>query len=599
MSIRTELLGKGAVEDIICRSKIVLPYIEQNDKSPIWDGNLFVYKEPNKGKYDNKKRDLNNTIPVQVKGISVKKLSMKIASHSFDIDDLAAYYRNGGVILFVAEIDDDYNKRVFYVSLLPYDIKVIVGDFENSAGEIKVDLKHLDTSMINEFEDTCENFILNRELQFSTKMFQLPIEKAKQLIITSTLRHSSFEDYLLNNSVFLYGKGSENDIIPLLVDKIDISEIEKQIIRTVSINEKKYFDTYKVIHKKENVELVFDDNLVFTLQKEKLCINYKFHAVLEKQFNCIEFIMRFIENRGFSLSNHPINLISGDINSDEHEQIHNYYKYLRNTAALLDLFGVNYCELNLDSITDKGQKNLNLLINTMVFGNDFPRIDNIPAKFRFDIANLSLLTVIYKNSNGKVIIEDFASLRSKRLTAIPKCEAGKENREHYDVSPFIILNMEDIISSTNINPYMIKKSIQDIEYTEGYGNSVVMLLLEMIKAYDKTKDNEYLDVSLEICLWLKEHDPNNPIHLINEYQIYSRQRELLQKEIKVLHDMVEMQKDYSEYILLLCAIDILLKDIVAFEKHFNEISEEQREMFIGYPIYMLYKKLKEETPNHI
>ena len=228
----------------------------------------------------------------------------------------------------------------------------------------------------------------------------------------------------------------------------------------------------------------------------------------------------------------------------------------------------------------------------MVFGKDAPNIINAPGKYRFVIANISLLTLIYINQNGKVIIDNIANLEPNKYRLVPKNKEGQDEDYSIAISPLVMLTSEDIISSTNINPEILKEGIRKIEYSNEYATWVVELLLNIIYAYDKVKVVEYLHSALEICMWLKEHDPTSPIHLINEYQIYHRQRELREEEIGVLQSLIETLKYHDEYPMLLCAIYLLLDDIAAFEFHFNQLPDEQRKLFVCFPIYILYNQKK-------
>ena len=46
-------MAKIAVEEYFCTNGYVRPYINENDKMPIWDGNLFVYRDKEKLVNDN------------------------------------------------------------------------------------------------------------------------------------------------------------------------------------------------------------------------------------------------------------------------------------------------------------------------------------------------------------------------------------------------------------------------------------------------------------------------------------------------------------------------------------------------------------------
>ena len=78
-----EELSVGAIRKLIMNSSKLDSDIPTNDKSPSWDGEIFLYNEhKSKGKGDIKRR-----IPVQVKGTKVKKFSNNTSNYSFEVSD--------------------------------------------------------------------------------------------------------------------------------------------------------------------------------------------------------------------------------------------------------------------------------------------------------------------------------------------------------------------------------------------------------------------------------------------------------------------------------------------------------------------------------
>ena len=63
----------------LAKCEILMPYIDSNDKTPVWDGEIQVYR-------DNKhKSDWVRRIPIQVKGTTVGSISYNCISHKVRI----------------------------------------------------------------------------------------------------------------------------------------------------------------------------------------------------------------------------------------------------------------------------------------------------------------------------------------------------------------------------------------------------------------------------------------------------------------------------------------------------------------------------------
>lgn len=72
-------------EEILKNSDCLSPYINSNDKTPLWDGNIFVYSG------GNKTNDLyEGKIDVQIKGRNVKQFK-KTNTFSIEVETLKGY----------------------------------------------------------------------------------------------------------------------------------------------------------------------------------------------------------------------------------------------------------------------------------------------------------------------------------------------------------------------------------------------------------------------------------------------------------------------------------------------------------------------------
>ena len=112
-------MAVSAVVDSISKTDVLSPFINDGDKEPSWDGNIYIYEDKRK------KKDGIKKVPVQVKGERRKRISPKKApKFSVEIIDLDNWLNDGGVVLFVVLIDESgENKAIYYSSLLPVLIR--------------------------------------------------------------------------------------------------------------------------------------------------------------------------------------------------------------------------------------------------------------------------------------------------------------------------------------------------------------------------------------------------------------------------------------------------------------------------------------------
>ena len=94
-----EKLATAALKKSISQTDFLADFVNDGDKEPSWDGNIYIYADSTKSKKGIKK------IPVQVKGEGRKKIPpQKAPKFSVSIIDLDNWLRDGGVMLFVVLI---------------------------------------------------------------------------------------------------------------------------------------------------------------------------------------------------------------------------------------------------------------------------------------------------------------------------------------------------------------------------------------------------------------------------------------------------------------------------------------------------------------
>ena len=116
---KIESLGVGKLSDLINDNDLLQAYIDSNDKTPMWDGEVHVLKAAS-----DKKEDIIGRVPIQV-----KTTQRKTRLNSFDISasDLISYKSDGGIFFFVVFLDSEGKlQKICYRSLLPLTIRSLL-----------------------------------------------------------------------------------------------------------------------------------------------------------------------------------------------------------------------------------------------------------------------------------------------------------------------------------------------------------------------------------------------------------------------------------------------------------------------------------------
>lgn len=131
---RIEESATTALKAALLRCPILDSYIDSNDKTPSWDGTVFVYKSEK-----TKKENLAGRVPIQIKGTE-KVIVSDTATFSCSVADLNNYYKDGGCVFFLISVDlSSGNSRIFYKTLLVVDLDKII----KGAGKQKTSTIHL------------------------------------------------------------------------------------------------------------------------------------------------------------------------------------------------------------------------------------------------------------------------------------------------------------------------------------------------------------------------------------------------------------------------------------------------------------------------
>lgn len=186
-TIAIEKKAINRFEGYLENSEILSAQIDRNDKTPCWDGHLYVFQV---GYRD--KDHLVGRISVQIKGKEVDVLSDNL-SWPVKLADLRAYLNNPTVYVVAQLLKNSKDCRLFYFSFLPMAVRKLLEDTKN-VGTINVHLSPIPDDC-GVFDDLMDTFLVNsqKQLSFNTSKMLLwddlsEFENAKLQIVEPSLR---------------------------------------------------------------------------------------------------------------------------------------------------------------------------------------------------------------------------------------------------------------------------------------------------------------------------------------------------------------------------------------------------------------------------
>lgn len=201
--------------------------------------------------------------------------------------------------------------------------------------------------------------------------------------------------------------------------------------------------------------------------------------------------------------------------------------------------------------------------------------------------------------DSKVYFESYTVTRSKISTVIRFgkgiydfnyvpliCREFDKNDKEYPSTHFVMLNKDAMLKYCNIDYNALLDAVQHVPFSKDYSHSLNALLLEMLKAYDESKNSriELLSTATTLALWIKDSDPytEHPIAILNYLQSVKRSRTLTSTEQAEILSLIEAAQDNES---IYVGAYLLLDNPVAAKIHFDKLPEESQKFFESCPIY--------------
>lgn len=587
-----EVLGVSAVQEIIAKTDYLEPYIPTKDREPSWDGNVYVYHHAIS---PHSKDDLYKRVPVQVKGMGVDEPCKESISYSVEIADLKNYFNDGGAIYFVVCFDKKgNNKHIYYISLLPYDLKKII----SCAGQSETKVLCLKPCSDNpdDFTNLFFNFI--RDANMQRAYVQNPNISLADLISEGATSELTFgytsikkEDtnpfnYLLNNDIYLYMETPQGISFPIQhIEKIDVAIVG--VNGNVMVKDTVFYNTYQMAYKlNEEVYHIGKSNSYFINHDEtKAHLNYTPKGNLNERIKDIEFLKAAISAGGFSIGGIYFQLEQPNINIQNAlniDKVNEYLKTLLHIKSIMDKLCVNVA-LELDKITSNDVKRLYNLDEALknngsiYLGNDAQEVGFYP------IANLNILLRCKKTEDeGKYTIVDFwTSTRTYN-----RIEDSKE----YVIPYYMTMGHDAILKCSNFNARFIEDNLQTMDFTVAISEWLNQFIVELLLAADSEceKENIYLDLANSAVNAISSRDKYTPeaINTVNELQIIKRRRNLSFSE---KHRLMKITEEFSDEEEILTGVFLLLDEQSEAQSHYLKMDTEEQQYFSKLPIYRFWK----------
>ena len=595
---RIEESAITALKTALLRCPMIDSYIDSNDKTPSWDGTVFVYKSEK-----TKKENLVGRVPIQVKGTE-KIIISNTASFSCSIADLKNYYKDGGCIFFLISVDlSSGSSKIFYKTLLVVDLDKII----KSAGKQKTSVIHLNLfpTEANEIFSIFMEFTDNVHKQMGFIGKDIPTFEsleANGMEITSLtftasgigLTLDEIPKFLSTHDFYLYAKVKGLDVdVP--IDKVTNAIVSRPVNGEVRVRDRCFFSAYRVVYENGNPLIRIGKGISISLKTEenRITVHTNRPDTLSDFIIEADFFLEMAEHGELTLNGTTISL--NGISLSDLQERKDVLAYYKDVKKMLDYLGVTE-ELLLNDLSENDEKNLRNFTGTVLYNRKigFPNMKQNQFCGPFKIANLVVWIWAKRQSGGMYSIDSFFKLHQIALFTEDDVDLKKPIR----TSQFVLFDKKGLIHISNMDYELVYSDISQTPPSPEYCMKVNFLVLDMIGAYDEQTehDEKLLNLAEKICDWLKSIESiiDSEVLLLNRLQIIKRRRTLSMSEIIELARLTESKYPPTTR----CGAYLLMDADKEAQECFDELPHIAQEEFLKYPICHFGKlTMKEDELN--
>lgn len=584
----SEIIAKNKFEnEIIENNNTLKPFFSDNDKTPLWDGQIFIYKSNDK-KIDN----WDDKLYVQIKGRNVKSLSEGKKTFSFKTSKLKAYQRDiNGTLLLVCLYTDNMDYKLYYRNLLPVDLNSILENADETKNSTSFEIYPINKGEKNAILHICLNFAKNSKKQINTEIKNMEdIENIKEIKAQYVGKdQDEFFSELLNNKIYTYATDINGKTFAIAKNENTKIFMGQEVDKNVSIDDKVYYSNYTLQRQSDGESIIIGNAITLNLISHK--INFNFNGNINQKIKSLELFIDMQKKQKIT-----INGITLQLNKKDCIDVGNYEKELEELKIIKNMFnklGVNFTD-KLEELSDTDWTNIRILVN--IFEKNIK--PKKPLTSQTGLCKMTigktviLLWIDVEKNNYYNFFEDLSS-----MVIIARTEEGKQPSKEDSISPYLLLTDKKIMGESNNlfeyanwNSEIVKNSFEKISRYKELAGYINEFILRLLLTYDKKSKEDILDLAMFLCEKIinqnYENEDDKDIYKINYFQIIKRQREFNEDEYDELFKLKE--KVYKkDNCMLKCGVAISLEDQKDFKYYYNKLTEEEKVDFKNFPIYNL------------
>lgn len=577
-SSKKEQYAINAVIELINSSPRLSAKFNSNDRTPCYDGDILIYDKDD----TNSNEHLTGRLPVQIK---FRECDARKETIKFKIkrNDLKIYYRDGGVLYFI--VTKDVCPRVYYASLLPYDIRTALSDASEDQKIISFDFSvfprdkdEMLTLLVNVLSDKRNQAQLPTIDDTSFRELCAQAMKTRFVQIDVTVPNGIPVYNALGIKRYCYaGVGVPGLKVAIGVAEKGFGSITQTYTAGVTCGGETFYDSTCVKIFKGRTIVAVGNNVTLVLDRDQpASLNIKSRGRLSERLEDAKFFAALKKHRTFSFAPqcHLANFTIANDAILENRSIEDVLAL----ATLLDLFDLKF-DFDIDSFTPKDWDAVNYLNRKLLRGKE---LKFVRGEGFFELLTLGGETFLMLRgvSNGNKVI-----CSPKWFDSVLDLKSGEEE---FEASFFLALTADILRAVTQIDLDYILSEIVKVKRTKRYVDHLHKWLVNTIlPVVDEGRfpDGRLLSFAEELFKWVCL-DPCGfeDFAFLNLCQIHYRQKKLSEQEILRLREISDSERKSA---MIRAGAYILLDDRAGYQLQYERLNSEDKKTFDQFPILHL------------
>jgi len=577
-SSKKEQYAINAVIELINSSPRLSAKFNSNDRTPCYDGDILIYDKDD----TNSNEHLTGRLPVQIK---FRECDARKETIKFKIkrNDLKIYYRDGGVLYFI--VTKDVCPRVYYASLLPYDIRTALSDASEDQKIISFDFSvfprdkdEMLTLLVNVLSDKRNQAQLPTIDDTSFRELCAQAMKTRFVQIDVTVPNGIPVYNALGIKRYCYaGVGVPGLKVAIGVAEKGFGSITQTYTAGVTCGGETFYDSTCVKIFKGRTIVAVGNNVTLVLDRDQpASLNIKSRGRLSERLEDAKFFAALKKHRTFSFAPqcHLANFTIANDAILENRSIEDVLAL----ATLLDLFDLKF-DFDIDSFTPKDWDAVNYLNRKLLRGKE---LRFVRGEGFFELLTLGGETFLMLRgvSNGNKVI-----CSPKWFDSVLDLKSGEEE---FEASFFLALTADILRAVTQIDLDYILSEIVKVKRTKRYVDHLHKWLVNTIlPVVDEGRfpDGRLLSFAEELFKWVCL-DPCGfeDFAFLNLCQIHYRQKKLSEQEILRLREISDSERKSA---MIRAGAYILLDDRAGYQLQYERLNSEDKKTFDQFPILHL------------